>query len=147
MLILYIFFFTQFLLKILSFILFSILLFLSFLLHWSRHYGRSRQYGDRRAQFDDMGSYYRDARGSMYNESNFVFVDPHVLGKYGLFLLWYSVLFLYHVSSCHILSYYSMLDYVMSCFVMSCFIILFYVRLCYIMFRHIMFYHITLSYK
>ena len=60
-------------------------LLLLFILRCSRHYGGGRQYGDRRAQFDDVGSYYRDARESMYNESSFVFVDPHVLGKDDVF--------------------------------------------------------------
>ena len=31
--------------------------------------------------YDDMGGgYYSGGRGSMYNDSNYVFVDPHVLG-------------------------------------------------------------------
>ena len=42
-----------------------------------RYDGRGR--GGR--TFDDGASYYSGSRGPLYNDSNFVFVDPHVLGK------------------------------------------------------------------
>lgn len=47
-------------------------------------HSRSSRYDGRRrggGAFDDGGSYYAGSRGPVYNDSNYVFVDPHVLGK------------------------------------------------------------------
>ena len=41
--------------------------------------------------YDDMGGgYYSGGRGSMYNDSNYVFVDPHVLGTVNILRLFCS---------------------------------------------------------
>ena len=66
-------------------------------------HSRSQRYDGRRrggGAFDDGGSYYAGSRGPVYNDSNFVFVDPHVLGKilvlHGLvFTLFFSVVIQY----------------------------------------------------
>jgi hypothetical protein len=55
----------------------------------SKYDGRGR---GGRAFDDDLGGYYSGRRESVYNDSNFVFVDPHVLG--GLRLRFLSFLLL-----------------------------------------------------
>lgn len=47
----------------------------------SRRDGGGASYGGGYRSFDDGYRYYMGMGGGMYNESNFVFVDPHVLGS------------------------------------------------------------------
>lgn len=52
--------------------------------HSKGQYGPDSAYGGRRRggrPYDDLSSYYSGGRGAEYNDSNFVFVDPHVLGE------------------------------------------------------------------
>ena len=66
--------------------------------HSKGQYGPESGYGGRRRggrPYDDLSSYYSGGRGAEYNDSNFVFVDPHVLGELAIsspLLLPYSFL-------------------------------------------------------